>query len=209
MDPSTWKKYKYNPKSAVGSLTRKVNKILSEQERKNFDSAATVVTVAGVAQIVMLNSILQGDDATSRDGRKIAMVSSQMRYKVEGMGAGSSRGFRIIILIDKQSNGVAPVAADILTVPGNVRSPLTLDFKERFRVVHDNYSGLGKGDFDLSSTGTIMVPGSYFYKYPDDMSQTEYGGIGNIPTTGSLLMLILTEQINEVAYYHRARFTDS
>lgn len=209
-DPGTWKKYKYNPKgSTTASLTRKVNKILSEQERKNLDSSANLVTVAGVAQIIQLNSIVQGDDATSRDGRKVSMVSSMMRYDVEGLAAGSSRGFRVIVLIDKQSNGVSPVAADILTAPSNVRSPLTLDFKERFRVIHDNFSSLGKGDFDLNSNGTVYVPGKYFYKVPDDMAQVEYGGIGNIPTSGALLMLVLTEQINEVSYYHRLRFTDS
>lgn len=197
-------------RSTVGSLTRKVNKILSEQERKNLDATAAVVTVAVVPQIIQLNSIVQGDDATSRDGRKVSMVSSMMRYTVEGIAAGSSRGFRVIVVYDKQSNGVAAAAADVLTVPTNVRSPLTLDFKERFRVIHDNYTSLGKGDFDLNNSGgTAHIPGKYFFTFPDDLAQVEFGGIGNIPTSGGLFMYLLTEQANSFSYYHRLRFTDS
>lgn len=197
-------------RSTVGSLTRKVNKILSEQERKNLDVTAVVATVAGVAQIIQLNNIVQGDDATSRDGRKVSMVSSQMRYDVQGIAAGSSVGFRVIVLVDKQSNGIAPVAADILTAPGNFRSPLTLDFKERFRVIHDNYCSMGKGDFAVGGQNTTtLIPGMYFTRLPDELAQVEYGGIGNIPTSGALIMLVLTESANEFSYYHRLRFTDS
>lgn len=214
-DPGTWKKYKYNPKVAsTASLTRKVNKILSEQERKNLDTTTTLLaTAAGVAQIFQLNSITQGDDATSRDGRKVSMVSSQMRYSINPSGAAAVGLFRVIVFRDLQSNGVAPVAGDVLTVPGNFQSPLTLDFKERFRVIHDNYSSLGKGDFDFAAgaaaTVTTTIPGSYFYKFKDEDSQTEYGGIGNIPTTNGLMMLVITEKSNTLSYYHRLRFTDS
>lgn len=214
-DPGTWKKYKYTPKSSVSSLTRKVNKILSEQERKNFDVTADVNLTAGTAQIIQLSSIPQGDDATSRDGRKVAKVSSQMRYSMNG-GSDVSfvavNPFRVIVLHDSQSNGVSPVAADILTAPTNIRSPLTLDFKERFRVIHDNYCAFGKGSYGFSNgaaTETVF-PGEYFYKFPDMLSQSEFGGIGNIPTSGSVLMLVLCETgPNRFRYYHRLRFTDS
>jgi len=198
-------------KSTVGSLTRKVNKILSEQERKNFDVAAgPVALAAGAAVLVQLNSILQGDDAVSRDGRKVAMVSSQMRYYLTGNGGGLGM-FRVIVLIDKQSNGIACVAADILTAPGNVLSPLTLDFKERFRVIHDNYSSLGKGDFDVDAAlaNTATIPGSYFHKISDDLAQVEFGGIGTVPTSGALIVLFLAEKGTNLNYYHRLRFTDS
>lgn len=210
-DPASWKRLKYNPKSTVSTLTRKVNKILSEQERKNLDVTASLITTANTATIVQLSSVPQGDDAVSRDGRKISKVSSQMRYKITSTGTNLASPFRIIVLHDMQSNGVSPVAADILTAPTNVLSPLTLDFKERFRVIHDNYMTLGKGDFPMLQVANEQshFPGQYFYKFKDDMAQSEFGGIGNIPTTGAVVMLILTQAANTVDYYHRLRFTDS
>jgi len=200
-------------KPNIGSLTRKVNKILSEQERKNFDAVGTLTPAVGVASIVQLNSIPQGDDATSRDGRKVAMVSSQMRYTVKGTASGQPALFRALVLRDNQSNGLTPVIGDILTVGTDIRSPLTMDFKERFRVIHDNFCTFTKGDYDLAdgSGVTTIVPGKYFYQFKDDASQVEYGGIGSIPTSNALLLVFLygdgfTGQMN---YYHRLRFTDS
>jgi len=216
-DPGSWKKYKYNPKSGVASLTKKVNKILSEQERKNHDLTAVLTPAVGSASIVQLNSIAQGDDAVTRDGRKVAMVSSQLRYTVQPTNDGNPGFFRVMVLRDMQSNGVTPVIGDILTVPGNIRSPLTMDFKERFRVLHDNFCGYGKGYYDLGSTGAAgsfkpMVPCQYFFKFRDDAAQVEYGNIGNIPTSNSLLLVFFTEGAAATAsmsYYHRLRFTDS
>lgn len=202
-------------KSTVGSLTRKVNKILSEQERKNLDTAATQALIANTAVIVPLSSIPQGDDAVSRDGRKVSYVSTQIRAQMATIATnGDSAGFRVIILRDIQSNGITPVAADILTAPTNHLSPLTLDFKERFRVVYDNFSGLGKGDLSLNLDGATGVTGAgipmkYFYRFKDDEAQAEYGGIGNIPTSNSLLMLVIAQSAATFRYYHRLRFTDS
>lgn len=203
------KRSKSNPtRSSVSTLTRKVNKILSEQERKNFDNTATLTLVAGTAQVIQLNSIAQGDDAVSRDGRKVSMVSSQMRYTIDGT-SGLPLAFRVIVLRDMQSNGLTPVAGDILTAPTNIRSPLTMDFKERFRVIHDNFCTYGKG-FYPSTTVTGEQPNApcqYFFKFKDEDAQTEYGNIGNIPTSNSLVMLVLGG--GRMEYYHRLRFTDS
>lgn len=200
-------------RGAVTTLAAKVNRLISEQERKNFDVVASNVNMtAGTALIVPLNSIPQGDDSSSRDGRKVSMVSSHMRYSVYTPGM-----WRVIVLVDKQSNGVACSAADILTAPGNVRSPLTLDFKERFRVIHDNYGSIGKGDFDTQGSAATMhhIPGEYWVKMPEELAQVEFGGIGAVPTSGNLLMLVLFElsgaptYSNTISYYHRLRYTDS
>lgn len=213
----TGKRFKKGYRSTVSTLSRKVNKILSEQERKNLDSVAVLTPAVGVASIVQLNSIPQGDDAVSRDGRKVSMVSSQIRYTVTPTSTGNPGYFRVMVLRDLQSNGITPVAADILTVPGNIRSPLTMDFKERFRILHDNFCGYGKGFYDLGTTGAAgshvpTIPCSYFYKFKDADSQVEYGNIGNIPTSNSLILVFFTEGAAATAsmsYYHRLRFTDS
>lgn len=190
--------------ATVTTLAKKVNRILSEQERKNFDVSGTLVAmVAGTPQIIQLSSIPQGDDATSRDGRKISLVSSQMRFNISGADS-----FRVIVMQDMQSNGVSPAVGDVLTAPTNIRSPLTLDFKERFRVIYDNFCTYAKGDYPQQATDPR--PGMYFALIPEERAQVEYGGIGNIPITGAVFMYILCEDTAaNISYYHRLRFTDS
>lgn len=190
------------------SLGAKVNKILSQQERKWFDVSASQALAVNTPVVIGLANVTQGDDSTNRDGRKISIVSSQIRAVMRPTGADK---FRVIVLIDKQSNGLTPVAGDILTAPSNVLSPLTMDFKERFRVIYDNFNTLGKGDFpaDAIANSTNIYPMQYFYRCPDDLAQVEYGGVGNIPTSGAVWLLALSESVGNLEYYHRLRFTDS
>lgn len=211
LDPSAWKRYKYTPAKKVATLAKKVNKLISEQERKNHDVSASATLVAATAQIIQLSSIPQGDDATSRDGRKVSFVSSQMRWTLLDTGTGTGGFFRVIVLHDAQSNGVSPVAADILTAPTNIRSPLTMDFKERFRVIYDNFCTVGKGDLDHPLVTVVISgwPHQYFARIKEDRAQAEFGGIGNILTSNSILMLVLSDNGGTFNYYHRLRFTDS
>lgn len=207
-DVSSWKKFKFTPKPTA-SLTAKVNRLLSDQEKKNFDVLGTQTLVANTMSIIPLGSVAQGDDANSRDGRKIVWKSAQARYYISPTAAGAILGpWRVIILYDKQSNGVVPVAGDILEVGTNVLSPMTLAFKLRWEVLHDNYSSLGKGDFDLGiSTADSSRHVGSFYKKLDHTA--EYGGVGNVPITGQLYMVLISTNIADVTYYHRCRFTDS
>jgi len=203
-------------KTVKKSLAAKVNKLISQQERKNHDVFATIAATGGTAVIQQLSNIPQGDDATSRDGRKVSYVSSHMRYSVFRNGTDPNVGiFRVIVFHDLQSNGLTPSASDILTVPSNPRSPLTLDFKERFRVIHDNYASYGKGDFDLTPGSGVrnVIPCEYFASIKDNQAQAEFGGIGGVPTSNSILILVLLDgpatATADVSYYHRLRFTDS
>jgi hypothetical protein len=191
----------------VKTLSYKVNKLLSEVERKTFDVAATQAVGAATAGIIQLSSIPQGDDFNQRDGRKVTFVSSQMRYTFQGTT--NNTGYRVMVLVDKQSNGITPVPADILTAPTDIRSPMTIEFKERFRVLHDNYCGFGKGDYDFVALDNGLKPCSYWRKIPDDLAQAEFGGIGAIPTTSSIVMLFLATDPGSLKYYHRLRFTDN
>lgn len=203
-------------KTVKKSLAAKVNKLISQQERKNHDVAATIAATGGTAVIQQLSNIPQGDDATSRDGRKVSYVSSHMRYSFFRTGAEVTNSlFRVIVFHDLQSNGLTPAASDILTQPSNPRSPLTLDFKERFRVIHDNYSSYGKGDYNLSPivNNRHVIPCEYYASIKDNLAQAEFGGIGGVPTSNSILILVLIDgavgNTADLTYYHRLRFTDS
>lgn len=208
-DVSSWKKFKYTPKPTA-SLTAKVNRLLSDQEKKNFDVTATQALAANVLSIIPLGSVAQGDDANSRDGRKIVWKSHQSRYYMTGQDAGLPLGpWRVIVIYDKQSNGVVPVPGDILEAATNVLSPMSLAFKLRWEVLHDNYAALGKGDFPLESnnSGGAPRPVGLFYKKMDHAA--EYGGIGNVPITGQIYMVAICTTAAALTYYNRSRFTDS
>ena len=61
--------------------------------------------------ITVLNDVAQGTTAITRLGRKILMKS----VLVQGTLTNSSGQGRILIVYDRQANGVAPAATDVLT----------------------------------------------------------------------------------------------
>lgn len=209
--PGAPKRARSAPNPRIGrSLAAKVNKIISQQEKKYFDSNSTITTVAATASVVALGNVTQGDDATSRDGRKIAMVSSAIRGHITASGGSPNSPFRVIIFIDKQCNGTLATAGDILQTPTLPTSFLTMETKERFRVIYDNYCSLDKGDYGLlfNTSSPTIVPIRSFVKIPDDLAQVEYGAAAT-PLTNCLGMLIVSVSPVSFVYNHRMRFTDS
>lgn len=209
--PGAPKRARSAPNPRIGrSLAAKVNKIISQQEKKYFDSNSTITTVAATASVVALGNVTQGDDATSRDGRKISMVSSAIRGHITASGGSPNSPFRVIIFIDKQCNGTLATAGDILQTPTLPTSFLTMETKERFRVIYDNYCSLDKGDYGLlfNNTSQTIVPIRSFVKIPDDLAQVEYGAAAT-PLTNCLGMLIVSVSPVSFVYNHRMRFTDS
>lgn len=194
-------KFSYNRNT---TLAAKVNRILSSEEKKNFDVLGSIVLAPNVATITPLTTILQGDSATARDGRKICLKSVQSNYQIT---VNTNASWRIVVVMDRQSNGTGPLAGDILEVATNVRSPLNLANAKRFVVLHDNYLGLGKGMtfFTTTGAGGTKNPGKFFKALDETM---EFGTAAE-PTTGGVYMLTLAEDIGTQIHYTRSRFTDS
>ena len=183
--PAPTYRRKYLPRSAnVYSAFQKSSGI----ERKNIDdSAAKWTTTVATWTITVLNDVAQGTTAITRLGRKILMKS----VLVQGTLTNSSGQGRILIVYDRQANGAAPAATDVLT-SNTIMAIQNLDNRDRFIILADIFpyaqdETLAAGN-NGSGSGGIMA----YKRYIKCNLETIYGGnAGTIAdiNSGSLLML--------------------
>lgn len=111
--------------------------------------AGTQGDSGGPSNLILLNGLSQGTDATTRIGRKVLMKSLLVRVTVSmttlaagTQPAGAIGGqVRFLCIYDSQSNGAAPIASDILSqvTTDTVVSPMNLNNRERFKILFDKY----------------------------------------------------------------------
>lgn len=124
------------------SLVYQQNTVPSRGSEKK-EIVAALPTAAGVVNSTtfsagtLLNHTAQGTGATNRLGRKIALHSILVRYSLS-LAPTSVGGSpcRILIVFDKQSNGVAPAITDIL-LSNDFHSPMNLNNTDRFIIIFD------------------------------------------------------------------------
>lgn len=122
-------------------------------EKKFIDyeyDAVIVETVAGSeadpATALSLTATAQGDGESNRDGRQVRLLSCHLRGEVQfdpldQATPGLAQCVRILVVLDKQTNGAQFNAEDVLADPANadldVHAFRNLQYTQRFRVLKD------------------------------------------------------------------------
>ena len=109
---------------------------VSSPEKKNVDffTGTFFTSATGNFTITPINLIAQGTTAQQHIGRKAVMTSVLVRSWLT-LTAGQYP-VRMVLVYDKETNGVAPIATDIFTVNDSM-SPMNLANSDRFIVVAD------------------------------------------------------------------------
>lgn len=131
-------RYRQLPPTGVNSVS--VFQPPTGKEKKFVDTNTNTLITAGQATAtgpVLLNPIAQGTDAIMHTGREITMTSVYWQFflSLAATSAGSSP-IRMLIVYDKQCNGVAPTIAQILAAD-QLNSPNNLDNRDRFITLVD------------------------------------------------------------------------
>jgi len=108
-------------------------------EKKNRDYSLTdlaIVPTTFWTPVTLLNSIDQGTTSSQRVGRKVQLKSIQMRW---AFGFDNNFSSRLLVVYDRDCNGVTPTMADILGPAAFPRmtAPMNLANTDRFVVLHD------------------------------------------------------------------------
>lgn len=101
----------------VKSLARSVKKINNEIELKWVDNFEQAVSVGDATFLFddCLNTTQQGDTAITRDGNFISMTSVQLKlHVVSNPLARLNHEMRMILFIDRQSNGTIPLLQSLV-----------------------------------------------------------------------------------------------
>lgn len=193
--------------AAAGQLWRDVSKLknLINVEFKKHDVVASINPgTAGVFQL--LNGVPAGDDFNARDGRQVRIKSIQMNLRCLKNPSATNTVFRMLLVIDKQSNTAGPTAANILdlTTATAVDAHRNLDYRKRFVILKDVRFCVN------ADTPEKIVD---FYKRLDmkEVFDGTAGTIGDISTNSIYLLLISDEATNTpaVLYNSRIRFIDN
>lgn len=206
-----WSGVKKRKVSAISKLKKDVSRIKKSQEMKWFDVSLTSAT-GGVVE--PLNNVPLGDDATSRDGRKI-MMTACISKGIAGLGTAVTGMPRYAIVYDMAPNGVLPAASDIFTGSTAV-AQVNLNNAKRFKILWDNHGGLGLGRDPFQYITPAGEAASYIWndyiKIRDLVTMYKDTGSGTIAgtATGALYAVFLgAGGTTSAAISFRLRFLDS
>lgn len=133
------KRTRKKKKVTVRALSRRVTKIERSRELKAIDTAAPLV-ITNTPVFQLLNGCVQGDAYGQREGTQIQMTKLSLRYIINQNGATSPTHVRVILVIDRQTNGAPIASGDFFKGPGPTFTTLeyyNLTEAGRFKVLYD------------------------------------------------------------------------
>ncbi len=129
------------PASALVRRVRKLEKKTSGIESKFSDLVVATAALPAALTIIQPTHLIQrGDQHFQRNGDSITLTSFQCRFMLSTNTAGDNNLVRLLVVHDKQVNGVLMTAAELFldaTADDILTSPYNLDNKHRFRVLSD------------------------------------------------------------------------
>lgn len=182
-----------SPRGFYGSVTRVKRAMLGLAEKKALDTVSGVFACDTTGTISLISGIATGNDYTMRIGRKTTITAVQMQGYVAPFDTFTNDCLcRIMLVWDKQPNGVLPAISAVLSQATSV-SFINLDNRDRFRVISDTRIMLGRVD----TTATQAFSSSYpeeFHIYKKVNLVTIYDGSSNLIgdiNSGALYLLTI------------------
>ncbi len=155
--------------------------------------------------VQLLNGMIIGDDFDERDGRMIRIKSVLIKFKWFQNQSAVDTAFRVMVIIDKQPNGVLLTVAEIL-LSSSMHGMKNLDNRKRLVILMDKV-------FTMSITG--KQNGFYkWYKKLDMKTVYDASVAGDITdiSTNALYICFMSDEPTNAPTIHRTmriRFIDN
>ncbi len=189
------------------TIARGVKRLINV-EFKFFDATLTSVEVLSTPQLLQLTNILQGDGGSSRDGNQVKIVGNLLKYTCTMDSAATTSQLRVLLVLDKQTNGVIAAAGDVLedvTVFDGIISPYNLDNKYRFRILYDKVHL-------FQASGNRTIQGGKYIKMNERIRYDGVAGtIADITSSSLFLMILSSTGANgpDITFINRVRYVDN
>lgn len=191
------------PRPTVRSLDKRIKKINRQTELKHIDTFNSATVISSTATIIPLNLSVQGDTDITRTGDDIQATSIQWRMVfISDADRLSGTIIRFLLVWDRQANGVAATAAQVLdtsVITNPTLAPYNHSFQQRFKILHDSIILQNPNvllDFDpASGNSTTDQPLINHMKNKRQLSRTvKYNGnagtIADIETNSLLAIFV-------------------
>lgn len=187
-------------------------------ELKFFDTALTETQFATTAAVSFpsLNLIPQGVTESTRVGRKCTIKKLHLNFRLTKDASATLAGtdtVRVIVYVDKQANGAAATAADILEVTTDTFSYRNLANVNRFRILKDiKYQLNAQAAAGDGTTNSSVVYGKYYQcSVPLDLPiefDSTTGAITEIKSNNIGILMIDENAGSDLKGRARVRFYD-
>lgn len=170
----------------------KMLKGLVNVEKKFINTVAASFSITNTPYIGWLCAISQGSDENQRNGNSIKAVSNSQKYTIQ-MNTAATTGctVRVILFLDKVSNGVTPTAAELLdisaTLPPTIAHYNRDNAGSRFIVLSDKRHNMERNNRD-HITSQIYNKLNHHVKYDAGTA------VPGSTTTGHLYVLLCSDQ---------------
>lgn len=189
------------------ALAKHVKGLVNVEFKENVVSN-TATAISATAFISSLDVMAQGDTDATRSGNLIRVKSIQWEGFATIHASAANTSLRIMVILDKQSNGANPGLSDILNDPSAgdaIVSSRNIDGMHRFVVLYDR-------KFVLSQTGQGIVKWKFYKKCSLPIRYDgNAGDITDLASNNILLVMVSNEPTNSPAITHsgRIRFIDN
>jgi len=153
-----------------------------------FD-AAIATDATTTPTIIDLNNMASGDDNTTRDGNKIGMIALGLRITFENESIAANTRTRYVVVLDPQSNAVAPVWTDVFTA-ATIESQRKIGTLSRYKILMDKTVTCNA----TTSTAGAFQKGFFkkYIKMPNNIAAYTSGAAA-VPWTNSLSLMYISD----------------
>lgn len=193
-------------------------KALLNVEKKFWDTQYNVNYTNVAPYIDCLNQVPQGDTGSDRDGAQIKMTKLYWKGTIRNNDQTAPHVHRMSIILDRQSDGVVPTDAQLHQLISEPRSPMNMDNRMRFKVLHDEFlfleaaSAAGQGSRDVKICEGYIDLQKVFPKYKGLRAVYNAGG-APVPSSNPIYVCIWSDSgvaVNSTfETYFRLRFVDN
>ncbi len=187
--PQVWKARKTGAQARISGYVARPRAMATVGELKfhDLDIDDVAIAINGTIAEDSVLTIAQGTTESERIGRKLTVKKIGWHFEIKFLGAtaiaASSDVVRVMLYLDKQTNGVAATAVGILE-SDNYQSFNNLSNKSRFLILMDRFYSLkshsGSGNGTTDKFGEDVITDSF---YKECNIPIEYD---NSATTGAI-----------------------
>lgn len=209
---SRWGKYGYASLAKTAFKTAKwVASVINVETKMNsVVSDASGVALAATASIVPLTLTATGTTDITRNGNSIKAKSNSFKFNVKlNSSTPTSSSCRLMLVLDRASNGTTPLISDILDSDGN--TPDTLEHYNpdnagsRFKIMWDRR-------FTIDPNGRAQYGGSSYLRLRHHVKYSDTTANIASATTGHLFLVYMSDQSQhypQMYYTNRFYFIDN
>lgn len=186
----------------LNKMIKQVKKMIPRPERKNADvvrAATTIITTPTITNLSAVTGISAAEGGAVGD--QYIARSIFIRFGITPNATAGINYYRVMIVLDHQSNAAAPAATEILQTSTNYLSPLNDSYSMRFKVIFDKTFTV---DTDANGAQVDKVYRKLRYK-------AELFGSGFLHNTNGLYLLEISNEATNgpsVQWYSRLKYID-